>query len=292
MMKKESGIQTFIRTTFKNGSPIPYLLSIQIFLFVFVHISDLLVDLNIIQFPLYDWLINNLSLPSTFAQFITQPWSILTYSFLYVGLFNIVFDCLWLYWLGNIFLNLLNTRQFLVLYLGSIILGGAIYLVLGEIGIFSAGPITSLYSSSLGLAALIASLLLLAPQTEIRLLLFGLVRLQTLAYIYLAIEVLFYLFANRTASVTYLCCIGLGLVFMQQLKAGNDLSKFFQKTKKSKLKVVQTSSKGPNYRSIKSDLPNQEVIDEILDKISQSGYESLTSREKEILFRESREEQE
>ncbi|MGH2623345.1 MAG: rhomboid family intramembrane serine protease, partial [Sphingobacterium sp.] len=210
MMKKESGLQTFIRTTFKNGSPIPYLLSIQIFLFVFVHISDLLVDLNLIKFPLYDWLLSNLSLPSSFAQFIKLPWSIITYSFLYVGLFNIVFDCLWLYWLGNIFLNLLHPRQFLVLYLGSIVVGGVIYLLLGEIGIFSAGPISSLYSNSLGLAALIASLLLLAPQTEIRLFLFGLVRLQTLAYIYLCVEILFYLFANRTASVTYLCCIGLG----------------------------------------------------------------------------------
>jgi len=80
---------------------------------------------------------------------------------------------------------------------------------------------------------------------------------------------------------------------MQQLKAGNDFSKLFQKTRKSKLKVVQTHSKSPSYRSFKSDLPNQEVIDEILDKISQTGYESLTSREKEILFKESsREEQE
>jgi len=291
-MRKESGIQTFIRTTFKNGSPIPYLLAIQIFLFVVVHICDLLVDLSVIQFPLYDWLISNLSLPSTFAQFIEQPWSIITYSFLYVGLFNIVFDCLWLYWMGNIFLNLLNTRQFLVLYLGSIIIGGLIYLTIGETGIFSTGPITSLYSNSLGLAALIASLLLLTPKTEIRLLLFGRVKLQTLAYIYMALEFLFYVFANRPAAITYLLSIGLGLVFMQQLKAGNDISRFFKKTRKSKLKVVQTLTKSPSYRSLKSDLPNQQVIDEILDKISQSGYESLTSREKEILFKESREEQE
>jgi hypothetical protein len=79
---------------------------------------------------------------------------------------------------------------------------------------------------------------------------------------------------------------------MYQLQAGNDLSKWFVFQRKKKLRVVHPVKKVPTYRSYKGDLPNQEVIDEILDKISQNGYESLSSREKEILFRISREEQE
>jgi len=291
-MKKENGLKMFFRTTYQTGSPIPFILSIQIILFVIIHIADLLVDLNVINFPLYDWMLTNLTLPNTFSAFIVRPWTLFTYPFVYIGLFNIVFDCLWLYWMGTTFLNFLNKKQFLTIFLGSFILSGLSFLALSEIGFLAKGPIPYLFSNSMGLAAVVASLMVLVPNLEIRLFLFGTVRFRTIGIIFIALEILFYAFANRAAAVAVPIAILWGTIFMYQLQSGNDLSKLFTFSPKKKLRVIHTIKKVPSYKSYKGDLPNQEIIDEILDKISQNGYESLSSREKEILFRVSREEQE
>ncbi|MCT1530719.1 rhomboid family intramembrane serine protease [Sphingobacterium daejeonense] len=291
-MKKESGLKMFFRTTYQTGSPIPYILSIQIILFVLLHIADLLVDLGVISFPLYDWMLTNLTLPNTFSEFILRPWTLVTYPFVYDGLFRIVFDCLWLYWMGTTFLNFLNKRQLLTVFFVSFFLSGLSFLALSQVEFLAKGPYSSLFSNSMGLASLVASIMVLVPNLEIRLFLFGTVRFRTIAIVFFSLEILFYLFANRAAAATFPIAILWGAIFMYQLQAGNDLSKWFVFQRKKKLRVVHPVKKVPTYRSYKGDLPNQEVIDEILDKISQNGYESLSSREKEILFRISREEQE
>ncbi len=291
-MKKENGIKMFLRTTYQTGSPIPYILSIQIFLFILIHIADLLVDLEVIKFPLYDWMLTNLTLPNNFSDFIVRPWTLITYPFVYIGLFNFVFDCLWLYWMGSTFLNFLNKRQFLTVFLGAFVISGISFLALSELNFLAVGPIPYLFSNSMGLAAVVASLLVLIPKMEIRLFLFGIVKFRTIAIIFFALQLLFYVFANRAAAAAFPLAILWGITFMYQLQAGRDLSKLFVFSPKKKLRVVHTVKKAPTYKSYKGDLPNQEVIDEILDKISQNGYESLSSREKEILFRVSREEQE
>ena len=291
-MKKENGIKMFLRTTYQTGSPIPYILSIQIFLFILIHIADLLVDLDVIKFPLYDWMLTNLTLPNNFSDFIVRPWTLITYPFVYIGLFNFVFDCLWLYWMGSTFLNFLNKRQFLTVFLGAFVISGISFLALSELQFLAVGPIPYLFSNSMGLAAVVASLLVLIPKMEIRLFLFGIVKFRTIAIVFFALQLLFYVFANRAAAAAFPLAILWGITFMFQLQAGRDFSKLFVFSPKKKLRVVHTVKKTPTYKSYIGDLPNQEVIDEILDKISQNGYESLSSREKEILFRVSREEQE
>lgn len=291
-MKKENGIKMFFRTTYQTGSPIPYIISVQIFVFILIHIADLLVDLGVIKFPLYDWLISNLTLPNSFAAFIQKPWTLVTFPFVYIGLFNIVFDCLWLYWMGSTFLNFLNKRQLMTVFVGAFAISGISFLALSEIDFLAKGPIPYLFSNSMGLAAIVASLLVLTPKMEIRLFLFGIVKFRTIAIIFLTLQFLFYVFANRAAAAAFPLAILWGITFMYQLQAGRDFSKLFLHQPKKKLRVLHSVKKTPTYKSYKGDLSNQEVIDEILDKISQNGYESLSSREKEILFRVSREEQE
>lgn len=291
-MKKENGLKTFFRTTYQTGSPIPYILSIQISLFILIHIADLLVELGAVQLPLYDWAVQYLSLPNNLTGFLRQPWSIATYPFIYTGLFNIVFDCLWLYWMGNTFLNFLSRKQFLSVFFFAFALSGISYILLGEFDFLNKGPQSFLFSNSMGIAAIMASLLLLTPKMEFRLFLFGTVRLQTIVFVYFALQIGFYFFANRAGVIAYIIAIAWGLLFTHQLRKGNDYSKIFSFKRKPKLRVLHTKQSNPTYRSHKADLPNQELIDEILDKISQSGYESLSSQEKEILFRASREQQE
>lgn len=289
MKQHESTFRGFWRTTFRSGSPVPYIVSSLAFVFVLVHLFDLLVYLDIIRYPLYDRAVAVLSLPADFADFVSRPWTLLTYPFVYTGLFRLVFDCLWIYWSGIIFLNLLHSRQFLTLFLGGLLVGGVFYLAIGWVPLLLDGsPQTLLNTCAFGIAALLVALTNLVPHTEVRLFLFGTVRFRTIAAIFLLLQFGFYLMINQVAAVAYVCAGVWGWFFMDSLKKGRDFSNFFKRrSKRTKLKVVHSPKRAMTvrYRSYEADLPNQDEVDAILDKISLNGYESLSTEEKEALFR-------
>lgn len=294
-MMKESILKTFWRDTYRSKSPIPFIISVQVVVFVLIHLFDLLKEVNLLQTSIYDYAVDYLSIPLSFSQFLRQPWSLLTYPFLYTGLFQLLFDCLWLYWMGNIFLTFLNRRQFLFLYFSATLLGACIYLGLGFMPILQNSVQLSFHTSTFALGALIAAVATLAPRYELRLLLLGTISLKTIAIVYICIELVFTGLMNKAGGVTFLTTALWGMLFIRSLKQGKDFSTFkLKKTrKKPKMKIVRETHTGSatyeGYRHA-SDLPNQEEIDEILDKISIGGYESLTSREKEVLFKASKDE--
>jgi hypothetical protein len=76
----------------------------------------------------------------------------------------------------------------------------------------------------------------------------------------------------------------MGFIYTKQLQKGNDMVGAIAGVFKSKpkMKIVSKNNSRNSY-----DLPRQEEIDSILDKISRSGYDSLTRQEKEVLFRAS-----
>lgn len=292
-MMKESALKTFWRDTYQGRSPIPFIISAQIILFVLIHLFDLLKEVNVLQVSLYDYAVDHLSLPLSFDRFLTQPWSIATYPFLYTGLFQLLFDCLWLYWMGNIFLNFLSRKQFLFLYSSSLLLGGLLYIGLGFIPVLQNSVQVSMHTATFGLGALVASVATLAPRYEIRLLLLGSISLKTIALVYICIELIFTGLMNKAGGVTFLAAAFWGMLFIRALKKGHDFSAFKRPRRKPKMKIVRqepvkTSTQGTTTYRHASDLPNQAEIDEILDKISVGGYESLTSREKEVLFKASK----
>lgn len=290
---KESVLKTFWRDTYQSKSPIPFIISVQVIIFVLIHLFDLLKEINLLQVSLYDYAVDYLSLPLSFGQFLKQPWSIVTYPFLYTGLFQLLFDCLWLYWMGNIFLSFLNRRQFLFLYFSATLLGACIYLGLGFIPMLQNSVQLSFRTSTFALGALVAAVATLAPRYELRLLLLGTISLKTIALVYICIELVFTGLMNKAGGIGFLTMAFWGILFIRSLNQGNDFSllKWRKPIKKSKMKVVrQSKTVSATYSSYRhaSDLPNQEEIDEILDKISIGGYESLTSREKEVLFKASK----
>lgn len=287
---KESVLKTFWRDTYQSKSPIPFIISVQVIVFVLIHIFDLLKEVNVLQVSLYDYAVDYLSLPLSFSQFLRQPWSIATYPFLYTGLFQLLFDCLWLYWMGNVFLSFLNKRQFLFLYFSATSLGALIYLGLGFIPLLQNGA-SSFHTATFGLGALVASIATLAPRYELRLFLFGTVSLKTIALVYVCIALLFTGLMDKAGGISFLAMAFWGVLFIRALRQGRDFSIFKKPIKKAKMKVVhQSNAASTTYSSYRhtSDLPNQDEIDEILDKISVGGYESLTSREKEVLFKASK----
>jgi len=288
MRTRENPIKTFWREVFMTGSPIPFILLGQVSVFVIIYTIDLLFDVKIIPNPLYETLISKLSLPQNLTVFIQQPWSIITHSFVYTGLFKILFDCLWLYWIGNLFLTFLNRRQFLFIYICALFLNAGAYLAAAQIPALQHNILGSLLTSTGSLVAIVAATACLLPTYEMRLFLFGNIKLRTIAWVFIAFEIIFYIFTNKPAAVGILVSSAFGIAYIKALQQGNDWSKIFRKpAPKSKLKVVHTDASRP-LRSGIHELPNQEAIDQILDKISLSGYDSLTAQEKEILFRASK----
>src|SRR5690606_4825264 len=178
---KESVLKTFWRDTYQSKSPIPFIISVQVILFVLIHIFDLLKEVNVLQVSLYDYAIDYLSLPISFSHFLKQPWSIATYSFLYTGLFQLLFDCLWLYWMGNISLNFLSSKQFLFLYFSATFLGASSYLGLCFYPIQQISVLLSFGNATAPMGALVAARATRVRREEIRLFLLCTLTLNTLA---------------------------------------------------------------------------------------------------------------
>jgi membrane associated rhomboid family serine protease len=231
-----------------------------------------------------DWLTRQISVPAYYADLPLKFWSILTYMFAHRDFFHLLFNMLWMYWMGQIFMDFLNKRQFIFIYFSGGLIGALLYvLAYSTIPVFENNALKSiLLGSSASVMAIVVSTATLVPDFTIRLMLFGTVRLKYLALAYFVLDIIGMGGANPGGSIAHIGGAIMGFIFIKQLQNGNDLSKIL--TKRSKLKVVKRTG----TTTTKNNLTDQDAIDSILDKISQTGYESLSKIEKEQLFKASK----
>jgi len=236
------------------------------------------------------WIEEHLALTAYLPALLYKPWSLLTYMFLHRDFFHFLFNMLGLFWFGRIFEDFLNSRQFTFTYFCGGLFGAALYIIFYNIipAFANAVYLSTLIGASACVMAIIVAAATLVPDYTLRLLLFGDVQLKFLALFYVLVDIISMAGSNAGGAIAHVGGALLGFVYIKQLKAGNDWSKIFDKRKK--LKVVrnpQTSGRSP---SASSNYPDEAVIDQILDKISKSGYDSLTRQEKEQLFKASNKE--
>lgn len=238
-----------------------------------------------------------LKLPSNFLDFIVQPWSIVTYAFLHADFFHILFNMLWLYFIGRIILNLFNPKTALNIYFLGAISGGLLFMLGYQVFPNVFGGNSSLVGASAAVRALLIFICAYMPNQEIRFFTFNL-KLWYLAVAIIALDVIGLSGGNAGGNLAHLGGALLGYFYAKQLLQGNDIGKsferfmdsivsMFKRSKKSPLKTVH-KNKGKVGGYTKSDFNefnNQKKIDVILDKISKSGYDSLTAEEKDFLFR-------
>ena len=245
-------------------------------------------------------------LPSDFSKFILKPWTIISYAFLHSreDPFHILFNMLWLYFLGRMFLNLFSTKMALNVYFLGAISGGLLFMLCYTLFPSVFGGYSKLLGASAAVRALLIFLCAYMPNQEIRFFTFNL----KLWYVGAAIVVLDVMgvFSGINNLETgnaggYLAHLGgalLGYFYAKQLIKGNDIGKGFEKLMDGVVNLFKVSKKGPLKTVHKNkskvggytkadfnEFNNQKKIDVILDKISKSGYDSLTSEEKEFLFR-------
>lgn len=233
-----------------------------------------------------------LMLPASLTQLLAHPWTIITYMFLHNGIFHILFNMMVLYWFGGIFKDFLGAQKFIYTYFLTGIFGGLFYVLCYNV--FPYFNDTVEYSKALGASAAIMGIVFgtatLVPNYEVMFAIFGAIRLKYIALIYLIIDLVGINSSNSGGHIAHLGGALFGYIIVKQLQNGNDWTKYPAKLidsisnifKKKKLKVAYKSSEPI---SVKKVAVSQEEVDRILDKISQSGYENLSSKEKEILFK-------
>ena len=244
-----------------------------------------------------------LELPSSFSEFITKPWTIITYAFLHYDFLHLLFNMLWLYFLGRMFLNLFGPKMALNIYFLGAISGGVLFMLGYSLFPSLFGSYSRLLGASAAVRALLIFLCAYMPNQDIRFFTFNL----KLWYVGAAIVVLDVIGVlsginnpngNAGGNLAHLGGALLGYVYAKQLLKGHDIGKGFERFMDSIVSMFKSSKKGPlktvhkNKSKVggytKSDFKefnNQKKIDVILDKISKSGYDSLTSEEKEFLFK-------
>lgn len=239
-----------------------------------------------------------LKLPADFLDFIIKPWTIITYGFVHYSFFHILFNLLFLYYISRILLNLFRPKMALNIYFLGIIVGGLsflfVYNVIPSKFLINASAVVG---ASAGIRALMIFLGVYMAETEVRIIMFN-VKLKYIAIALVVMDVLGLFTWNQGGNVAHLGGALLGYFYATKLKQGKDIGIGFERVMdkvvswfqpKSNLKTVHRKPRKGGYAGKTKDefntFNNQKKIDLILDKISKSGYESLTAQEKEFLFK-------
>ncbi len=264
---------------FKSGNPAMLYIGINGIVFLLGVVVGLFVFFGGEQQAVEGFVRTYFAFPSDISLWPTRFYTLITYAFFHRDLFHILFNLLWLYWMGSLFLTFLKPLQFHVVFWGGIIFGAIAFALMYNFIPQFGGKSATLIGASAAVMAIFSATTTLAPNYSIHLFIFGDVKLKYLLLVYIAIDMISMSTgsANLGGSVSHLGGALFGFTYIRLLQNGTDLSSFFKK--KSKLKVVRNEA--PTKRAA---VVNQEEIDAILDKISKSGYENLSAKEKQTLF--------
>lgn len=285
-----------LKNAFRTGTSLTRLILINLIVFLVMKIANVFLFL-FQQADLGQLLISYLALPADLSVLIKRPWSAVTYMFLHYQFFHILFNMLWLYWFGKIFLEYLDQKKLLSVYLLGGLAGGAFYVLCYNLfPVFEPAVGQSIaLGASAAVLAIVTAISFYAPDYKIHLMFLGPVKLKHLALASILIDLLSIQSGNAGGHIAHLGGAGFGILYALQLRRGNDLATGFNRfmdrlftyfKPKPKLKVKYKKPSKPEtdieYNSRKKG--QQEEIDRILDKISKSGYGALTKEEKELLF--------
>ncbi len=290
-----------IKSTFKRGSVVTRLIYANLATFLFVRLVYVFFFLFKSDPGLIEWL----ALPSDISLLIYRPWTLVTYMFLHYDFIHILFNLLWLYWFGKMFLMYFDEKKLLGLYVLGGLAGGILYIA--AYNLFPAfsdiAPHGMLLGASASIIAIVVATAVYAPNFRINLLLissiFGPIKIVWIAAFSVLIYVLGITGSNAGGNIAHLGGAVWGFLYMMQLKKGKDftagfnnflydLGKRFKFKTKKRMRVTHrgnSAQRMTDWEYNKKKRAEKESINEILDKIAKSGYDSLTKREKEVLFK-------
>lgn len=295
-----------IKYFFKRKSVLSQLILINIVVFISVNLIDLFlwlcnININVSSVPGISKVTYWLSVPSNLHYLIQRPWTLFTYMFLQENFFHILFNMIVLYFAGIIFTEFLDDKKLLSTYIFGGLTGAFFYIF--SYNIFPVFNNVVSQSVALGASASVLAILVAiatyVPNYSVMLFLIGKIKLKHIAIILIIIDILSINKGNPGGHIAHLGGALWGYVSIILLRKGYDFSEIFSKYNLKKFFLYYKKPKKVKFKNIyhnKSERPlsdeeynrkkaeKQKKIDKILDKISKSGYESLTKEEKEFLF--------
>ena len=253
-------------------------------------IKTVLFLFNISSTNFFNWF----ELSASWIDLPTKPWSIITYSFLHSGFFHLFWNMYLLFFSSKLFLNLFPSNTFFNVYFLGVVVGGITFILSYTFFPVFQNSSPVMIGASAGVMAVFIFMSTYSPDLEIRLILFN-VKLRYLGIAFLLLDIVQIPYGNAGGHLAHLGGAILGFYYVKQLKNGKDIGKpfknFIDKTinifrRKPKMRTVYKREKSQKINKKVSDAgEKQKRIDRILDKISISGYESLTQAEKDFLFK-------
>lgn len=249
---------------------------------------------------IFEFVYKQFTIPSGFSEFITRPWTLITYMFAHSmwDIFHILFNMLVLYWFGRVFVEYLGSDKLIALYILGGLTGGVAYLLIYNLNPEFFGK-AGMVGASGAIYAIVVGTAVLLPNYTFFLLFFGPVKIKYIALFYVILSLLYVRQGvNLGGNIAHLGGALMGVIYIKQLQAGVNWGSWITVTldwfkdlfrEKPKVKVTYRSEEPRKTKSKKpASKTSQEEIDAILDKISDHGYESLTKEEKEKLFNASK----
>lgn len=287
-----------VKSNYKSLDMLQKIIVVNAIIYLFVNLGD--VVLRLFNFPdgtvsgfLTDWL----AVPSSVKSLIYRPWTLITYSFYHENFLHILFNMLWLFFMGRLFTEYLGEKKLLPLYLVGGLCGSLLFISFYNLfPLFSREvDIAVALGASASVLAITVAIATLLPDYEVGLFLpQWRVKLKYIAIALFVIDLLSITGNNAGGNIAHIGGAIFGFIYIKQLKNGRDLTGWLQRLieritqkKKPSIKVVyRKDASDESYHNKKAN--NQEAIDKILDKISRSGYASLTYEERDILFKASK----
>jgi membrane associated rhomboid family serine protease len=286
---------------FRENGTLFRLIYVNVAVFAVIHLLHLVFWLMLAGNSSDGWVMNWLAVPAKLEFLITRPWTIITYMFLHVDFWHIFGNMLWLFFLGQIFEEFLGERKLWTVYLAGGIAGALLYILFFNFfPVFrEVMPISRALGASASVMAIVIGIATYAPNFSIRLLFLGNIPLKYIGIFWFVVDLLGISNSNSGGHIAHIGGAALGFFFARQWKKGKDITAWagygadvvkslFSFKPKSKLKVKyrKSAESKDEFNSRKQE--KQERLDAILDKISRSGYDSLSKEEKDELFRASK----
>jgi len=284
-----------IKESFRKGTTLHKLIYLNLGLFLTVQIVRIVLLLSNSSDSFVSFL-DYLAVPANLDVLSRRPWTLITYMFLHVDFIHILFNLLWLYWFGTVFIQELGLKKLLSVYLTGGFAGGLLYVLFYNVfPVFE--PVRD-GSIAMGASASVMAIVVAAatyrPERRMHLVLIGPVKIIYIALVMFIFTSLVDFSVNTGGKIAHIGGGLMGFLFAHYYKQGKDILKGFDafmdaiaswfKPGKQKMKVThKRSADDIDYKREKAD--EQKEIDQILDKISKAGYDSLSSKEKELLFK-------
>ena len=260
-------------------------------LFLCVRLVEVVCTLFDIGFDIASYL----ELPSHPALLLQRPYTAVTYMFLHNDLLHLLFNMLWLYWFGQLFLRFFTARQFGGLYITGGLCGAVLFVAAYNLLPYFAGKEGMLLGASAAVLAVVFAVSAYAPDYKIRLLLIGDISLKYIALITVLLDLTSLTSLNSGGHIAHLGGALTGWIFALRWKRGKDITRGINRIIDAFVSLLRprrkSAPKNTGYRRPTNDeeyrqqrQENIAEIDRILDKIKQTGYNALTDEEKKRLF--------